>query len=400
MGLDLFKVTMKDSWKGVLIYAGVLFLYGILIPLIYPEISSGFSDPMAEGEGVLLMETGKDREGFTTYNLSWEPRIGASLHVAMGAKDIVVYGVMKDYITENATSIMITDEQFEEAVKNRTGLAEFGINLLYIGSGDYIEFSRTDESAFFWVVFLKGEGNYTPVNISDPVSTSDLAITSAWDDYLEGNAMMEALIGTSMVDFSTLDGYIVIEFFSMWPLFFIIYIAIKSVGVVSKHVEDHSMDILLATGYSRERFLFEKYLTILLNMAAVVSGALIGLIAGVMLMGESLSMDGTLLTFGGSIPITLAFMGISVIISILVDEGSKAVGIVLGVVILQYIVQMVANLASWELVKYLTLFYYWDSAELMIDKALDPVNVIVPMVIAVLSVVLSFYLFRKKEIHA
>jgi ABC-type transport system involved in multi-copper enzyme maturation permease subunit len=119
------------------------------------------------------------------------------------------------------------------------------------------------------------------------------------------------------------------------------------------------------------------------------------------MLGETVPFAGLSMAFVDSVPMALAFMGTAMLISVLVDEGGKSIGIVMGIVLGEYMLQVVANLASWgDSIKYLSLFTYWNSNDAMLDHVIDPVNVLVPMAVAVVTFALAYYLFQKKEIRA
>lgn len=399
MKMPLFKVTVKDSRKGVIIYSTILLLYAMLIVMMYPIISDEYSDPLTQGDGILLEEKGAGDSGEMGYNLSWDPRVGSSYHLAIGAEDAMTYGYFTSFMEGNETDLELDD--LYALIDNSSLLSTYGLELMYVGSGTYVEFERANETSFFWVIFLTSDTNLTPISISDAVSTMDLAKTSSFDDYMEDNPMMEGFFGDNVVDFSTLEGFVTLEFFSMWLLFLVIFLCIKAGGSVAKHIEDKSMDILLATGYSRERFLMEKLLAQMVFMVFVSLGAFLGVVLGTIFIGEPVLLGSYAITFLGSIPLALTFIGLAMLVSVLVDEGARVTALMMGLVVGQYAVMIIANLSNWgDWMKYLSLFSYFNSSELMMDRYLDPINVIVPLVLFGVFTAVAFFLFRRKEIHA
>ena len=292
MKTALLKASLKDSYKSMLICFGVLLAYGLMIMGIFPSMEDTFSDPMAEGKGIVLTEIGKDEQGYQEFNLSWDTRIGAGAHVAVGVSSPFTHAAFKGFLEENDTARnAITEDEFREAVENRKALDEYGVRILYNGTEKWIEFSRTDSSSYFFVVYIVGNGNFTPVNVSDVVSSMELVQTTVFDDYLKDNAFMEGFLGNANLDFTTIEGFVSIEYMSMWPLFLAIFLGVKGGGVVSRHVEDLSMDMLLATGYTRSRFLSEKLTLLVINLVVVLLGGYAGLAVGGLMIGESLYRD-------------------------------------------------------------------------------------------------------------
>ncbi len=401
MRMPLFKVTVKDSRKGVVIYSTIILLYAMLIIMMYPTFAEDLSDPMNQGDGILLKEEGVGGSGEMSYNLSWDPRVGSSYHVALGAENPLVYGFFRDFIDGNDTVIDPDLVELEDLITNRSLISSYGVELMYTGTDLELHFERVNDTAYFWVLFVTSETNMTPVEVSDSVSTTDLVITSAFSEIAEGNKIYEGMLGSDDIDFSTLKGFINIEFFSMWLLFLVIFLCIKAGGSVSKHIEDKSMDLLLATGYSRERFMFEKLLAQMVFLVAVCFGAFLGLVLGTLLIGEPVPLAPYALVLLGSIPIALAFIGIALVISTLVDEGAKVTALMMGLVVGQYVMMIIVNLSSWgDWLKYFSILSYFNNTEMMNDTYLDPVNVVVPLILFGVFTGVAFLLFRRKEIHA
>lgn len=424
MKSPLFRAALKDSRVSTMIYCGVLVFYGMMLMSAFASVQSTLSDPFVEFNDAKIIETGNNDEGTSNYNLSWTTQAGVLSHVAIGvpmSEEImeVIAQMSNGTVPDDLTDLDMTWDEIEALLvenpeigemisdqgviepKEPLNLDDAGTQLLYVGEGSYVNFRNTAESDIFIVYLVPGDGNLSNGTIRGPVLLSNLDVVSSFDEYLEDNPFIEGFMGGEIMDFTTLKGYVSLEFFSMWPLFLVIFMAIKSGGVVSKHVEDRSMDILLATGYSRTRFLNEKMLLIMLNLLLVYISAFVGLAIGTLAVGEAIPWGSYAMGFMDSVPMALAFIGISLLISVLIDEGAKATGIIMGVVVGEYIVLIISNLAEWgDNLKWFSLFSYSDNYAAMLDIVLDPVNVLIPMGVSVLTIGLSYFIFIKKEIHA
>jgi len=391
MKLPLFSAAFKNQWVSMVIYCMVLFLYGALITLAFTSMITGMiNDPSATAEGLTVTKLGEDDLGNEVLNLTWETEAGVSYHTAFGVRNL---STMEPLMDEDIVQRLISGELNISEVP--------GLEVLYNGTGTTVEFSNRNGSTVFAVLLVPSNGNPMDMDLRGPVYTADLMKSSDIDEFIKDNPMMKAFFGERMVDYTSLEGFITVEYFSMWPLFFVIYIAMKTSTSVSKHVEDRSMDVLLGTGYSRNRFLTEKLLVIFVNVVVLVLSAWSGVVLGALIIGETPPLTGVSLNFLGSIPLCLAFIGISLLLSVLIDEGGKAIGAVLGVIIFQYILLIVANIATWgTTLKYFSLFSYWDSMELGLDHVVDPVDMMVPTVLGAALIVVSYVIFNKKEIHA
>ncbi len=142
-------------------------------------------------------------------------------------------------------------------------------------------------------------------------------------------------------------------------------------------------------------------LFIAVNVAAVMLSAWLGVIVGALMIGKAPPFLGVSLNFLGSLPLCIAFIGISLLLSVLLDESGKSVGAILGIIIFQYILLIVSNIAKWGgTLKYFSLFTYWDSMELGLDHIVDPVDMMVPTLLGIILIAVSFLMFNRKEIPA
>jgi len=399
----LFLATLRDSWKSIVIFSAILFGWAIMMMLIFPTMGDMLSEPITEADGIKLTETGIDELGVVTFNLTWELSPGAGEHVAIGTTNPLIYDMFVGIISDGELGgVTITQEMFQDIVTNQSAMNIYGINVHYIGRLNYVEFNRINNESVFFVVYLAGGGNYTPVAVSDMVNSEDFSTTAMWDEWMN-SPFVEGFIGRTDVDFTSPEGFMAVEFFSMWPMFFLIFIGIKAGGVISPHVEDKSMDILLATGYSRNRFLAEKLGVLGVNLVAVNVGGFLGIMAGTLIIGESFDVTSLIITFAGCIPVGVAFIGIGMLLSTRIDEGMKVTWVMMGLVVGMYIIDIVTNVLdkTWtDVLGHFSLFYYYDAVTLMIDNTIPMQNLIIPLVAGIAGIVLAFWLFKKKEIHA
>jgi len=405
--LPLFRAALKDQRTSMWIYAGVMFIYGMLIMMAFLSISDMFTDPLSEQNGLVLTEIAKDEQENSIFNLTWASQVGVVSHIAIGME---TNGSLMDLDLdlENLTGL---DPEMIIGSMGRTGSIEDpvipmkipidGVELIYFGGSDWVTFLNNGSSKFFMVGLIPNDWNMSNATFLGPVSSTELVIGSEIDKIMEDNPMVKILMGDEKVSFTEIDGFMAIEYFSMWPLMLLIFLAIKTGATVSKHVDDQSIDILLATGYSRFRFLNEKMLVILVNMVLVVFGAWLGLILGIFMIGEPVPLVGMTMTFIGSLPMAIGMIGIALMISVLVDESSKTTGAIMGVTIFMFMIQIVSNIAGWQDgLGYISLFRYFNMNELMMSQVFDPVNVIVPLAVGTITIVGAYILFWKKDIHA
>ncbi|MBN1391086.1 MAG: ABC transporter permease [Candidatus Thermoplasmatota archaeon] len=435
MKLPLFKAAFKDQQTSMWVYVGVMLFYGLLIMVAFLSVEDMLSEPFSSVEGITLTKIGTNDE-YDVFNLKWETRTGTAAHVAFGLDldegmdwanftldDIEGFNMsqVQDLFEDHFGNISLGEylkddpmlmEFFENYTGDHSGNMHYpapipfpdgksGIELVYFGEGTYVNFTNSGSSLLFVVGLIPNDWNLSNITFLGPVSSMDLMQISDFDEYLEENPMMKAFFGEEMISFTEIEGFIALEYFSMWPLMLLIFLAIKTGGTVSKHVDDQSIDILLATGYSRFRFLNEKMLVVAMNLALVVIAAWVGVILGVFMIGKPVPVAGITIAFLGSVPLAFGMVGLSLLLSVLIDESSKTTGAIMGLTIFMFMIQIVSNIAGWQDgLGYISLFTYYDMNQLMVHRTFDAVNIILPSVIGMVSMIASYILFKKKEIHA
>ena len=204
-----------------------------------------------------------------------------------------------------------------------------------------------------------------------------------------------------MLEFSSYEGFVVMEFLEMWTLLIGIYAAIKGVSFIVRPIDDHSMDILLATGYTREKFLSQKAITSVIIIIMLHIGSYLFLALGAFFLSEPFPWGDFALVFLTSLPFALAALSIGVFVSSFTSDYRSALWTVLGIVLFQYMFQIVGNIVdSLNWVNYLTIFGYWEPSEMLFGSGF---NILDPLVLIGVIMALStgaWIYFRKRDLPA
>ena len=387
MTKQLFVTMLKESRRGLLIFGIIMILYGLLIVSIFPSFEKGLSNPFFEGSGIKLEETEDNK-----YNLSWHFKPEYSNYIATGALSNSSYADFYiDYLADKL------DYDMKGSDINDT-LRKYGISILYNGSGDHVSFDKDNYQAFL-VVYFTEDWKFTNAAISEIVTTENLTTTGAFDDYMEDNAFFEGMMGGEIVNMYELRGFLVMEFFSIWPLVMAIYLSIMGLSSITKNVEERSIDVLLATGYTRNRFLAEKTYVILAKFVMISIAAFLGLVLGTLAIGRPVPWTGFEFVFAGGIPFGIAFIAMGCLASVFINEYKRGLGIIMGAVFVQYVFQIVSSISTkMEFLKWFSMFTYWDAGELLIDERFSLINIMIPLVVAIIAYGAALYYFDKKEI--
>jgi len=386
MNLTLFGTMFSTSKRSLIIFSVSMLLYGVFIISLYPSIESTVGDPVVEGDGVKLTQLGDGN-----LNLTWELRKDIDVYIPAGSLNITVY--------ENISTMI---EGGGDLPFNSSGLMEGDIpegspfNLLEAGEENYVIVDGKKGYKVFWVFHINGTGAIT---ISDPLAVADLGASSIVDQYLKDTPWMDIFAGGYDLSFATIEGFIIIEYFSLLPLVCAFFFGIRGLSAVTRHVEERSMDILLATGYTRRRFLLEKTAVVVVQMFFILAAIYIGLVLGMFVIGEAPLYGSFALVVFGGIPFILAFIAIGTLVSVLFNEYRPAMSTILAIAFIQYIFQVTATLSdSMSWIKWITVFTYWDTNELGLNHVVSVVNIIVLLVATVTIYAAALKVFDRKEI--
>lgn len=394
MNIQLFKTVLKESRKGLLIFCVILVLYGLLIMSVYPTIERTKTNPLVEKDDIRMEHLGGDR-----YNLSWDAKGRYPYHLAVGTKDIGSLMNIEHNASEGGGSqeLIVNDLSDVEPY-----LSPYGAEAIYYGETTWYNFNNSKGYRFFLTLYLSEDGNISNATVTDIVNTDNLTVRGAFDEYIRDNPLVEGMMGGSAgsaVVIYQIEGFIGLEFFSIWTLVVAIYFGIKGLSTVTRHVEDRSLDILLATGYTRERFLHEKTGVVLIQVLTISFTAMLSIALGTVVIGKEVPWTGLLLATLGGIPYTLAFVAAGCLVSVVFNSYKKGLGAVLGFAFFQYVLQIISNISSKvEWIKWLTLFKYWDYMELLVFERMSAVNLIVPLVFALIVYAAAVIGIKRKEI--
>ena len=178
-------------------------------------------------------------------------------------------------------------------------------------------------------------------------------------------ALQQFIGGEGGLDWGSVEGFLNAQVFTILAPIMIMGIAINAGGKSTASEEStKSLDIVLSTPITRERFLIEKILSVIAKVAFVsilhfVAYYLLGI-----LFSQEVSLIGLL-----SICLSLFLLGITfgmlaVMIGTLKGNPSQAIGISSGIALISYLIANIAPLVdSIDFTKYISLFHYYKASD-------------------------------------
>ncbi|MFP4178243.1 MAG: ABC transporter permease subunit [Acholeplasmataceae bacterium] len=205
-------------------------------------------------------------------------------------------------------------------------------------------------------------------------------------------------IGEGGLDMTDIYGWFGVEGYLFVTLIGGSYAAIIGSSMLSKEEDDHTIEFLLAQPISRSRILFGKFIVIalyLLMMNAVVS---VVLLVAFSVFGELEPVIWLLYSFA-PVLLQLVFASVALLISIFVTKSRRVMSIALGLSLGMYVVDLISKLTEEaEFLKYITPYEYVNATTIVKEQRIEPLYLFLSLVIIVVSLFLTWRLYRKKDI--
>lgn len=198
---------------------------------------------------------------------------------------------------------------------------------------------------------------------------------------------------------STIEGFLAVELYQfIWLLLFGIYAAYSAGGLIAADVETGRLDLLLAAPVSRTRLVVEKYASLLVPVLVPNLLLPFGILAGVEVIGESISAADLFAVHLLSIPYLLACGAIGLLLSVVVDRATVAQRGGIVAVFMLFLVETVAESADAEWMGALSPSRYYDPGEVLIDGTYDVAGALLLLAGALALLVVAAAYFRRKDI--
>ncbi len=199
---------------------------------------------------------------------------------------------------------------------------------------------------------------------------------------------------------SSFSGYLNMEMYQIfWVLILGILIAYIAASLISEEIEGNTIDMLMSNPISRKQVVLEKFLG-LIPLVLIVNFVTMGSIYGMTLaVGESLNFYHLFLTHLLSVPYFLSIVGISLLISTLIDKKMKASITAMAVVVGMYIIESVSLLApEYEKMGLVSIVHYYDPSDLLIEGNLSVLGPIVLTIVMIGSLSIAAFYFDHRDL--
>ncbi|MDP2183354.1 MAG: ABC transporter permease subunit [Actinomycetota bacterium] len=211
---------------------------------------------------------------------------------------------------------------------------------------------------------------------------------------------MMAAFGGAGLEFTTLGGFLSIEYLSLIWVFIVGAAVITFIaGDLGGAVEDGTMEATLSQPVSRTTVALTRYLAmvlyaLVLNFVTVATIYLPGFLHDV-----DIPLDAMGLLFVAGMLITLAIGSFAFAISAMSSGKGRTIAVSLGVLVAMYLADILGNIADkadW-LVNF-SMFHYWQPNKVIDDLVLGTGTWLVFGIATVLFFAVGMYAFRKRDV--
>jgi ABC-2 type transport system permease protein len=183
-------------------------------------------------------------------------------------------------------------------------------------------------------------------------------------------------------------------------------VAIFAVGAAANAVagerESGTLEVVLARPLSRRRFYVSVAGAVKVAVAITLALLMVGQLASVFLLGveDEIEIAYVPLVWLIGLLLWMAFAAFSLAASVSFDRRAPAIGLSLGFLAVNYFLEILATfLPDLEWTQAYSLFHHFNPGEILTGN-LDPVDVVILAVAAVLPVIWALVVFPRRDLAA
>ena len=204
--------------------------------------------------------------------------------------------------------------------------------------------------------------------------------------------------GMDKLNFGTLIGYYAIECGNVLGLGGALFAALTAVRILSKEERDGTVDFLLTHPVSRARIITGKLVAVLLQIISLEIIVFALSLCSITAVGEDIPWKAICLLHLSNSIMHIEIACVCFGISAFMRRGSAGAG--LGLAIMLYFLNILANLSDkTDFLKYITPFGYCDGSDIVANRSLDGVMILIGAAFAALGVILAYIRYCSKDVQ-
>lgn len=217
-------------------------------------------------------------------------------------------------------------------------------------------------------------------------------------DVFSSMGSFTAAFGMDRLSFGTLMGFYSVECGNVLGLGGAFYAALCGVGILSKEEHGRTAEFLLTHPVSRFHIITGKLAAVLIQVSAMNLFLYALSVVSIAAIGETIPWKELNLLHLAYYLLQIELSCICFGISAFMRKNS--IGIGMGIAIMMYFVNLVANMAeSAEFLKYITPFGYCEGADIVTEGCLDLTRVAIGMCAGLAGAAAAYWKYGRKDIR-
>ena len=203
--------------------------------------------------------------------------------------------------------------------------------------------------------------------------------------------------GLDQLNFGEFTGYFAIECGNVLGLGGAFFAALLGISALYKEEKDGTAEFLLTHPISRKRIVTEKLLSVFAQIVIMNVTTVAITVLSILAVGIKADAEITALLFLSYFLMQIEIAAITFGISAFIRKAGLGIG--LGLAAVFYFFNIMGGLTeNAEFLRYVTPFGYTNGADIVSEKAIDPVMLGIGLAATVISVVLAYKKYNRKDI--
>ncbi|MBN2794600.1 MAG: ABC transporter permease subunit [Clostridia bacterium] len=213
--------------------------------------------------------------------------------------------------------------------------------------------------------------------------------------------MLKAFGMSTALPLSSVLGYLVFCF-AFLQLMFAIQASQYGFGILSVEEREFTADYLMSKPVSRGKILFAKVSSAIISLFITLVISSIGLIVSIKVFnnGNPYEMKPILILLSSAFFFELTFLTIGLTVSVILRRIRNVLSFSLGLAFGTYIMNAVRAILDGKLLGYLTPFYHFDPAYILVHSAYDGKVVLISFGMIIIGSITTVLLYLKRDIYA
>ncbi|MGN1189092.1 MAG: ABC transporter permease subunit [Candidatus Ornithospirochaeta sp.] len=205
--------------------------------------------------------------------------------------------------------------------------------------------------------------------------------------------------GMDRLGLGTLLGFYSVECGTIMALGAALFAAMMGSVMVGKEEKGRTAEFIFSLPIKREKVMMEKYLALITEMVVFHIICFSVSLLSILMIKEEIPMKELLLLHSSFLILTVFIATICFSLSTVLSLSNVGTG--MGIVLILYFLSITANItekADW--IKYLTPFSFTEGADIVLDKKLDWILIIIWLFVSLLFLLYGFWNYKKRDLKS